>query len=364
MPIMDEEQYKKLRQFRQRIDEIDIEILNLLKERLKLALDIGKTKDTSLNQALDVTREREVFSNILNANQNYFPEEGLRVIFGEIISACRNAQRPLKISFLGPETTYTHMAGVKFFGESPAFLPATTIKEVFEAIERKRCDFGVIPIENSVEGTVALSLDCLYEYDVKICGEIFLSISHFLMNQSGRIETIKRILSHPHALAQCRLWLQANLPAIPTEEVVSTAQAARWASVDPAVAAIASPLAARRYELQVVAPSIEDFSDNTTRFLILGQSISRPSGNDKTSLILSLDDKPGSLYKLLQPFAERGVNLSKIQSRPIKKEPWRYLFYVDVLGHIDDKNISEGIDAIKEHCTFLRCLGSYPVGKE
>lgn len=364
MTKLDDETYKKLKTLRERIDQIDIDIVKLLKERYQIAKEIGKMKDSTQNVILDVTREKEVYENVIRANEDVFPKDGLKAIFGEIISACRNAQRPLIISYLGPETTFTHMAAIKFFGESPEFIPATTIKEVFEAVERKRCDYGVIPIENSVEGTVSLSLDCLYEYDVKICGEIYMHITHHLMNQSGRTDTIKRILSHPHALAQCRGWLQANLPAIPTEEVVSTAQAARWASVDPSVAAIASPLAARRYDLQIVAKSIEDYSDNTTRFLVLGLSLSRPSGKDKTSLILSLEDKPGSLYRLLKPFADRNVNLSKIQSRPIKKEPWRYLFYVDLIGHIEEENIKEGIEEIKNYCTYLRCLGSYPLGNE
>jgi chorismate mutase/prephenate dehydratase len=236
------------------------------------------------------------------------------------------------------------------------------ITEVFEEVERGRVDYGVVPIENSIEGTVALALDGLNDFDVKVCGEIYMTISHDLMNQSGRIDKIRRILSHPHALAQCKIWLQRNLPGVPTEEVVSTAQAARWAAVDGSVAAIAGRLAAQTYNLQIIARRIEDFAGNTTRFLILGHHCPRPSGNDKTSLLLSLEDRPGSLYRLLRPLAEGGINLTKIQSRPVKNEPWRYLFYVDLYGHIEDEQLKKGIDAIRSGCTFLKWLGSYPQG--
>ncbi len=360
---MDAERFERLKKLRERIDRIDQELVKLLQERMEIAVTIGQMKAEACQQPLDVTREREVISNILKQNQNKFPPDGLRVIFGEIISACRNAQRPARVGYLGPETTFTHMAAAKFFGHAPEFIPMGNITEVFEEVERRRADFGVVPVENSVEGTVALTLDGLHDFKVKLCGEIYLPISHDLISQSGRVDKIKRILSHPHALAQCRGWLQRHLPAVPTEEVVSTAQAARWASVDPSVAAIASPMAARTYNLQVVAKSIEDFAGNTTRFLVLGQQCPRPSGNDKTSLLLSLEDRPGSLFRLLEPLAEREVNLTKIQSRPVKDEPWRYLFYVDIAGHIEDQKVKEGVEAIREGCTFLKWLGSYPKGE-
>lgn len=360
---MDAEQFEKLKKLRERIDRIDQELVKLLQERMEIAVNIGQMKAEACQQPLDVTREKEVISNILKQNQDKFPPDGLRVIFGEIISACRNAQRPAKVGYLGPETTFTHMAAAKFFGHAPEFVPMGNITEVFEEVERRRSDFGVVPVENSVEGTVALTLDGLHDFKVKLCGEIYLPISHDLISQSGRVDKIKRILSHPHALAQCRGWLQRHLPAVPTEEVVSTAQAARWASVDPSVAAIASPMAARTYNLQVVAKSIEDFEGNTTRFLVLGQQCPRPSGNDKTSLLLSLEDRPGSLFRLLEPLAEREVNLTKIQSRPVKDEPWRYLFYVDIAGHIEDPRVKEGVEAIQKGCTLLKWLGSYPKGE-
>ncbi|HID97029.1 MAG TPA: prephenate dehydratase [Thermodesulfobacteriaceae bacterium] len=360
---MDEKQYQKLKQLREKIDQTDARLVRLLQERLSIAEEIGKTKARASQQPLDITREREVIRHILELNKDRFPPEGLRVIFGEIISACRNAQRPARIAYLGPETTFTHLAAARFFGHAPDFVPRNNITEVFEEVERRRTDYGVIPIENSVEGTVALALDGLCEFKVKVCGEIYLPISHDLISQSGSIDQIRRIMSHPHALAQCRIWLQKNLRAVPTEEVVSTAQAARWAAVDPSVAAIASPLAARTYNLKTVENHIEDFAGNTTRFLVLGHRCPRPSGNDKTSLLLSLEDKPGSLFKLLEPLARRGVNLTKIQSRPVKNEPWRYLFYVDIAGHMEDHTVKDGIRAIREGCTFLEWLGSYPKGQ-
>ncbi|MEZ0328101.1 MAG: prephenate dehydratase [Dissulfuribacterales bacterium] len=360
---MDTQKFEQLKALRSRIDAIDAELVSLLQERLSLAIKIGEIKGQVEQDVLDVTREREVITNILAKNREIFPADGLNVIFSEIISACRNAQRPLEIGFLGPETTFTHMAAVKFFGNAPHFIPLSSITAVFEEVERKRVDFGVVPIENSVEGTVALTLDGLCDFKVRINGEIFLPISHDLINQSGEISTIRKVLSHPHALAQCRNWLQKHLPTVSVEEVVSTAQAARWAAVDSSIAAIASSLAARTYNLRIVANSIEDYAGNTTRFLILGHKKQRPSGNDKTSLLLSLEDKPGSLYRLLKPLADRGINLTKIQSRPVKNEPWRYLFYVDIVGHIEDENVKEGIETIRSGCTFLEWLGSYSQGQ-
>ena len=363
MQKLDDKQIGKLKKLRSRIDKIDRELVALLQERLSVAEKIGKTKAKSLAQPLDTVREREVIDHILEYNQGTFPPCGLQVIFSEIISACRNAQRSARVGYLGPETTFTHMAAAEFFGHAPDFIPKGNITEVFEEVERKRIDFGVVPVENSVEGTVALTLDGLCDYQIKVCGELYMPISHDLISKSGRIDKIRRILSHPHALAQCRLWLQRNLPAVPTEEVVSTAQAARWAAVDESVAAIASPLAARTYNLYTVARRIEDFAGNTTRFLILGHECPRPSGNDKTSLLLSLEDRPGSLFKLLEPLARKGINLTKIQSRPVKDEPWRYLFYVDIAGHIEDEHVKEGVESIRAGCTFLKWLGSYPMGE-
>jgi len=356
------EEVKRLFELRGEIDRIDHELVELLQKRLDIAKKIGVEKERVSHQPLDVAREREVLKNILKINKGIFPPDGLKAIFSEIISTCRNVQRSQRIGYLGPETTFTHMAACKFFGHSPEFVPLHNITEVFEEVERRRIDSGVVPLENSIEGTVALALDGLHDFKVKVVGEVYLLISHDLMNRSGRIDKIKRVLSHPHALAQCKGWLRKNLPSVPTEEVVSTAQAARWAAVDPDAAAIASPLAAQTYDLQIVAKSIEDYAGNTTRFLVLGHHCPRPSGKDKTSLLLSLEDRPGSLFRLLKPLAEKGINLTKIQSRPVKDEPWRYLFYVDIAGHIEDPVVKEGVEAIREGCTFLTWLGSYPIG--
>jgi chorismate mutase/prephenate dehydratase len=363
MQDMDDKQFQFLKKQRDRIDAIDRELLKLLQERMSVAEEIGRQKAKVARQPLDKKREQEVIENILRMNNGRFDPDGLRVIYGEIISACRNVQRPARIAFLGPETTFTHMAATHYFGHAPEFVPERNITDVFEECERRRVDYGVVPIENSVEGTVALTLDGLHDYKVKVCGEIYMPVSHDLINQSGRTDTVRRVLSHPHALAQCRIWLKEHLPAVTTEEVVSTAQAARWAAVDSSVAAVASPLAARTYNLHVAARHIEDFAGNTTRFLVLGHHSPPPSGNDKTSLILSLEDRPGSLFKLLEPLARRGINLTKIQSRPVKDEPWRYLFYVDIAGHMEDEDVREGVDSIRKGCTFLEWLGSYPMGK-
>ncbi|NDY41280.1 prephenate dehydratase [Dissulfurirhabdus thermomarina] len=354
---------KRLRELRARIDAVDGEIVRLLKERLDVALEIGRAKAEAGQDPLDPAREQEVIRNILSRNGGAFPAESLKAVFTEIISACRNAQRPERVGYLGPEGTFSHLAATRFFGHAPELLPVPEITEVFDGVARGRMDHGVVPIENSVEGSVAQTLDGLVEFDVKVCGEVFLPVSHALMNRSGRLEDIRRVLSHAQSLAQCRMWLRRNLPGIPVEAVGSTAQAAARAAEDPGAAAIAAPAAAERFGLRIVAEGIEDYAGNTTRFLVLGRNCPGPTGNDKTSLLLSLENRPGALYRTLKPLADRSINLTKIQSRPVKNEPWRYLFFVDLAGHLSDPDIRDGVAAVEEGCASLKWLGSYPAGE-
>ncbi len=354
----------RLNELRQKIDSIDRTILSCLKERYQLVKEIGSLKRTLGASVLDLGRERAVIGRILAENKGGFPEEALKAIFLEIVHTCRTAQEPQRIAYLGPEATFSHMAAIKFFGHAANFCPQESVLDVFEETEAGRVHFGVVPVENSIEGTVSTTLDAFSDYRLKVCGEVFIPITHDLLNQTGRKEDIKKVLSHPHALAQCRRWLRKNLPSVPVEEVSSTAFAARWAAVDPSVAAIASPFAARTYHLQVVAKNIEDFHGNVTRFWVIGKESPPPTGKDKTSLFFSISDRPGALYEVLHCFARRGINLSKIESRPAKSEPWRYFFFLDCEGHAREEPVSSCLEELEKICAHLEWLGSYPVGEE
>lgn len=363
----DDELKRKLEKLRRNIDEIDKEIINLLQRRFNLALEIGKIKKQTDQEILDLSREREILARILKENEKrkngkIFPSESLKTIYSEIIATCRSAQKPLKIAYLGPEATFSHIAALKFFGHAQNFSTQQSILDVFEEVDSGRADYGVVPVENSIEGTVATTLDAFLEFKLKIWGEIYVPITHALINQTGRKEDIRKIISHPHALAQCRKWLRKNFPSVPLEEAFSTGYAAKWAAVDASIAAIASPLAARTYHLQIVATHIEDYRGNSTRFLIIGKESPAPTSKDKTSLIIGLKDYPGALYQVLKPFAEKKINMTKIESRPVKGEAWRYLFFIDIEGHWDDPQVREGIEEMKDLCYYLKWLGSYPIG--
>ncbi|WP_022853128.1 prephenate dehydratase [Thermodesulfatator atlanticus] len=352
----------RLKELRREIDSLDRTILDSLKKRYQIVREVGELKRKLGASVLDLSRERAVIQKILEENQGVFPEESLKAIFLEIVHTCRTAQEPQKVAYLGPEATFSHMAAIKFFGQAASFLPLESVLDVFEETEAGRAHFGVVPVENSIEGTVSATLDAFSDYKLKVCGEIFIPISHDLLNQTGKREDIRKVLSHPHALAQCRRWLRKNLPSVPVEEVSSTAFAARWAAVDPSVAAIASPLAARTYHLQVVASRIEDFHGNVTRFWVIGQDSPKPTGKDKSSFFFSISDRPGALYEVLSCFAQKGINLTKIESRPAKKEPWRYFFFLDCEGHIEDKDVQECVEELAKICAHLEWLGSYPAG--
>ncbi len=354
---------KKLADLRKKIDEIDEEIINLFKERLKIAQEIGKIKASKGVQTFDLGREKQILRRILELNQGVFPEETLKVIYSELIKACRASQEKLKVAFLGPEATFSHIAAQHYFGTSAHFVPVETILDVFEEVSSERVHYGVVPIENSIEGVVATTLDAIYEYGLKVCGEIYEPISHHLMNLTGRLEDIKKILSHPQAIAQCRKWLRKRLPSVPVESVASTALAAKWAAVDESVAAIASLMAAKLYHLQIVAKNIEDIRGNSTRFWIIGKTEMPPTGNDKTSLIFSVTDRPGALYDVLKCFAQRKINLTKIESRPSKNEPWKYIFFLDCEGHLKDPLVTECLEEMQKYCLQVVWLGSYPKGK-
>lgn len=354
----------KLKELREKIDKIDTQIVGLLKERIEIAKKIGKLKENIGYESFDLLREKEILNKILEINKKIFPEDALKVIYSEIIKACRSVQQKIKVAYLGPEATFSHIAALNYFGTSAELVPVETIIDVFEEVSSERVNFGVVPIENSIEGVVATTLDAIYEYGLKVCGEIYESISHHLMNQTGKIEDIKKIFSHPQVIAQCRKWLRKKLPSVPIETVPSTALAAKWSAVDESVGAIASLVAAKLYHLQIVAKNIEDIKGNSTRFWIIGKTEVPPTGNDKTSLLFSVADRPGALFDVLKCFAVRKINLTKIESRPSKDEPWKYVFFLDCEGHIKDENINSCLEEMQNYCLQVIWLGSYPKGQK
>lgn len=349
---------------RKSIDNIDNNILSLLKERINYAKEIGEIKAKDNKSKWDPQREREILERLTKNNASEFPEQSLLSIFHEIISTCRLSQKQVEVVYLGPEATFSHLAGVKYFGHAATYRPIETIEDIFIEVERGRTDYGIVPVENSIEGSVTSTLDSFIKYNVKICGEEHLAISHNLVNQSGKIKDIKLVVSHSQPLAQCRQWLKKNLPDVPCQSVFSTGVAAQMAAKDQTVAAIASSLAIKTYRLQAVVKGIEDYHGNTTRFFLIGKESPSKSGNDKTSLLVGLIDKPGALNEALGILAQRSINLTKIESRPVKDEPWRYLFFMDMLGHTEDQTIQEGCDQLREVCSYFEWLGSYPQAQD
>ncbi|GAB4262208.1 MAG: prephenate dehydratase [Deferrisomatales bacterium] len=349
-----------LDKLRRAIDEVDRRILELLNERARLALEVGRVKQASGAVYYAPSREEDLLRKLQQVNPGPFPGSAIRAVWKEIISASLALEHPLVVAYLGPQATFTHQAGLKRFGLSARYQPARTIGEVFDQVEKDKADYGVIPVENTTEGVVSHTLDMLLRSDLKIVAEVYLRVTHYLMNRSGRLEDVGRVYSHPHALAQCRRWLEEHLPDVPVFDASSTAQAARIASEDPQVAAIAGELASGLYGLEVVEGRIEDNPNNFTRFLVIGREIPEPSGRDKTSLVFAVKDEVGALYHMLRPFYESQVNLTKIESRPMREEAWQYVFFVDCEGHVTDPAVEAALGALEKRCRFLKILGSYP----
>ena len=300
--------------------------------------------------------------NALERNEGPLRDEEILRLFREIMSACLAQQEPLKVGFLGPEGTFTQAAVLKHFGHSVRALPLPSIEEVFGEVQAGVADFGVVPIENSTEGTVNHTLDMFLTSPLKICGEVELRINQHLMGRMDSLERIQRICSHQQSLAQCRAWLEEHLPGVERIAVSSNAEGARRARDEQGTAAIAGQAAAEVYGLKVLVSDIEDRPDNTTRFLIVGRKLFAPSGKDKTTLIVSAadTDASGSLYKLLEPFARHGLNLTRIESRPSRRRKWDYVFFIDVEGHAQDQNLGSALEQLKQRASLFRVLGSYP----
>src|SRR5580704_10335393 len=349
---------------RRRIDAVDVEIHALINERARLAQQVGISKSAT-GRTVDFYRpEREAQVLRLARERNTGPLQDAEVLrlFREIMSACLAQQEPLKVAFLGPEGTFTQTAVLNHFGHSVRSLPLGSIDEVFHEVEAGSADFGVVPIENSTEGTVNHTLDRFLSSPLKICGEVELRIRQHLMGAMNSLGRIVRVCSHPQSLAQCREWLEEHLPGIEQVAVSSNAEGARRARDEKGTAAIAGETAAEVYGLKVLAAEIEDRADNTTRFLVLGLKLFAPSGEDRTTLLVSVlhTDAPGALSRLLEPLARHRVSLTRIESRPSRRRKWDYVFFIDFEGHAEDSHIAKALAALKKRASLFRVLGSYP----
>ncbi len=354
-----------LKPHREQVDRIDREILDLLNDRAAIVLKIGDLKKQSRQEVFAPVREKSLIDNLTRRNPGPFPTHALRAVYGEILSASRVLQSPIKVSYLGPEATFTHLAALKAFGRSTELIPESSISKVFDAVEHKRAQLGVVPIENSTEGVVGATLDCFLDSPLKITSETTLPISHHLLSRAKSVKDVKRIYSHTQALSQCRSWLERHVPHVPLIEADSTARAAEKAAGDPQAAGIAGEHAAEIYGLNILKRNIEDNPNNMTRFLIVsnagaGGKTSARTGSDKTSILFSVKDQVGVLYKMLQPFYEKKINLTKIESRPLKKKAWEYIFFIDMDGHLEDRKVADAIRRLEKQCLFLKVLGSYP----
>lgn len=352
---------EELNKKRASIDHIDAEIIALLNKRLDLANAIGTIKEKSGAEIYDPAREALVFEKLEQLNQGPLTQTGLEAIYREIISAAISLEKELVVAFLGPEATYTHQAVLKNFGASLKTSAMKTIQDVFASVESGECAYGVVPIENSTEGAVFHSMDQLVESDLKICAQVYLPIEHCLISKAA-FEDIEEVHSKDQALGQCREWLRRNLPNATLVESNSTASAVQVASERTEVAAIASALAAELNAMPILEKGIQDKANNVTRFLVVGNNAVKPvgKGKDKTSLVISLKDQAGALEKALTPFAKRGINLSKIESRPSRKKAWDYVFFIDLIGHIEDTLVQEAVEELKACTSFVKWLGSYP----
>ena len=350
----------KIEKLRKEIDSIDSQVLDLLSRRGKEVLEIARLKSLSGKGCYVPEREKFILERLLKKNRGPIPGDGLKAVYREILSSCRNLEAPLKIAYLGPEGSFTHLAAMEKLGSSMEFISSSDISEVFTAVEKNEVDLGVVPVENSSEGVVTYTLDILVESPLKIIDEIMLEITHYLVSRENDIIRIKKIYSHPQALAQSRLWLRNNLSGVKIVEVDSTSEAARLSSMEKGTGAITGKRAAEMYGLNILRAHIEDLAHNYTRFLVIGKEGVKPTGRDKTSIIFSVKDRSGALYHCLAVFAKANINLTKIESRPSRKKAWDYIFFIDLEGHIDNPEVKRAFEQLEKICVYLKVLGSYP----
>jgi len=349
-----------IQDIRSKIDSIDEQVLKLLNQRARLALEIGHLKAVDGRVPFVPAREIQLLERLQSLNKGPLPPTAVRAVYREIISACRNLERPISIAYWGPPATQTHLAAIQQFGESADYEPVRTIADVFNAVETSRQDFGVVPVENSTAGSVQDTLDHFSDTSLTICAEVLLPVHFALLTTEESLAEIKRIYSIPIAVEQCRGWLADHLPNVEIIDAAPTSRAAQLASEEPNAAAIAGRLAAEIYQLNILYDRIEDSAHNTTRFLVIGHHSPDPSGRDKTSIMFAAPHRPGGLNAVLNCLQAHNINLTMINSRPTRRMPWEYLFYVDVQGHSQDPGLKEALDAMRSRCDFLRILGSYP----
>jgi chorismate mutase/prephenate dehydratase len=355
-----------LEKLRQRIDAIDEQLLKLFNQRASCAVDVAGVK-RELNEAVDESidffrpdREAQVIKRLKSLNKGPLSDDEVGRLIREVMSACLALEQPLKIAYLGPEGTFTQSAALKHFGHSVSTIPMSSIPDVFNSVESGHADYGLVPVENSTEGVISHTLDMFLGSNLKVCGEVEIRVHHHLATQSQDVAGIRHIYSHQQSFAQCRRWLDQNFPGIERIPVSSNAEAARLASIESDAGAICGLPAVEIFGLKICYENIEDLSDNTTRFVIIGSQDVGPSGNDKTSLLISTKNIPGALLGLLQPLADHGISMNKIESRPAQGSKWAYVFFIDIDGHQLDGNVVQALDELKQQAALFKILGSYP----
>jgi len=359
---MSESEAQQLARIRERIDALDEKIQALLNQRAEAAMEVARIKLAADPNAVFYRpeREAEVLRKVKARNQGPMPDEEIARLFREIMSACLALERPLEVAYLGPEGTFTQAAAQKHFGHSVRTLPLGSIPDVFQEVESEKADYGVVPVENSSEGVINHTLDMFLTSPLQICGEVSLRIHHNLLGKAQPPESIRTVFSHQQSLAQCRNWLDRHLPFVERVAVGSNAEAARLAAETEGAAAIAGRSAAELYDLDVLAANIEDEPDNTTRFLVIGRHGTSPSGDDKTSIMVSTRNESGALYHLLRPLAENGISMTRIESRPSRRGNWDYVFFIDLLGHREDPGVGKALAELRSLAALYKELGSYP----
>src|SRR2546421_10113095 len=346
-------------EYRKAIDKLDTQIVKLLNERTKHVLAIGEIKLKAGEEIYAPHRERAVLHRICKFNSGPMTDGSLRAIYREIMSSALSLEKSLTVAYLGPVATFTHQAAIRRFGSSLRYSAQKTIADVFSEVSKNRADYGVVPVENSTEGAVTHTLDMFVDSDLKVVSQIVLPVQQCLLSNSPRSQ-VKKLFAHPQALAQCRAWVQNHLPRVEIIETSSNARSAELAAREKETAAIAGVLAAEKYKLPVLEYDIQDNAANATRFLVLGRQCSPPTGMDRTSIMFSIVDRVGALYRALAPFRRYRLNMTKIESRPSKRKAWEYFFFVDCDGHVEDRKVANAIGLLGEHCSYVKVLGSYP----
>ena len=348
-----------LSEHRHAIDHLDEQIVRLLNERTRHVLAIGGIKLAAGEEIYAPHRERAVFERVCARNTGPMTNEQLRTIYREIMSSALALEKTMTIAYLGPEATFTHQAAIRRFGSSLTYLAQKTIADVFTEVSKRRADYGVVPVENSTEGVVTHTLDMFVDSDLKIVSQIILRVQQCLMSHSP-LGKIKKLYVHPQSFAQCRGWIQLHLPRVEIIETSSNARSGELAAKEKGAAAIGGTLVAEKYKLNVLEQDIQDNAANATRFLVLGRQCSPPTGDDRTSLMISVADKSGALHSAIAAFRRFKINLTKIESRPSKRKAWEYFFFIDCQGHAEDKKVAKAIKLLADHCNFVKILGSYP----